>query len=204
MKITFKKGKQDKIHISVDGEYSLTVDETYFPALELWQGKEIDEDEFAEIREKVNIRRSYNYAVLLLSRRDHGEGELRQKLRQKGYSDGIDEALDRLKNQGYLDDERFARIYVGELIRLKGYGKARIKQELYRKGVSRDISDAVLEEAEFPEDKLEEIIRHKYIRYLGDEKGVKRTVNSLLRLGYSFPEIRDALKNIVDEEITDE
>ncbi len=204
MKVTFKKGKQDKIHISVDGEYSLTVDETYFPTLELWQGKEIDEDEFAEIKEKVNTRRCYNYAVSLLSRRDHSEGELRQKLRQKGYSDGIEEALDKLKGQGYLDDERFARMYVGELIRLKGYGKARLKRELYRKGVSREITDIILEEAEFPEDKLEKIIRRKYMRYLDDEKGVRRTVNALLRLGYSFGEIRDALKNVADEEITDE
>ncbi len=204
MKITFKKGKQDKIHISVDGEYMLTVDEAYFASLGLWQGREVDDVELAEITEKVNIRRAYNCAVSLLSRRDHSEGELRQKLRQKGYADGSDEALARLKEQGYLDDCRFAKMYVSELIRLKGYGKARIKQELFRKGVSREITDIVLEEAEFDENKLEEIIRRKYMRYLDDEKGVRRTVNALLRLGYSFGEIRDALKNVKFTEITDE
>ena len=66
MKLTYKKGKQDKIHISVDGEYSFTVDETYFLSMGIYNGKEIDSDELEEIRETVNVRRAYNYAVSLI------------------------------------------------------------------------------------------------------------------------------------------
>ena len=51
MKLTFKKGKQDKIHISVDGEYSFTVDETYFLSMGIWNGKEVDSDELEEIKQ---------------------------------------------------------------------------------------------------------------------------------------------------------
>lgn len=196
MKLTYKKGKQDKIHISVDGEYSFTVDEAYFLSMGIYNGKEVDSDELEEIKQIVSVRRAYNYAVTLLSRRDHSERELMTKLSQKGYADGAEEAIAKLRNGGYVSDERFARLYVRELQTLKKYGKKRIEQELYRKGVDRDIIREVLEETDFDENQLVSLIERKYGRYLSDEKGIQKTINGLLRMGYSYGEIRDALKII--------
>lgn len=196
MKLTYKKGKQDKIHISVDGEYSFTVDEAYFLSMGIYNGKEVDDNELEEIKQIVSVRRAYNYAVTLLSRRDHSERELTTKLSQKGYADGADEAIARLRDGGYVSDERFARLYVRELQTLKRYGKRRIEQELYRKGIDREIIREVLDETEFEQDELVSLIERKYGRYLCDEKGVQKTVNGLLRMGYSYGEIRDALKQI--------
>lgn len=205
MKLTYKKGKQDKIHISVDGEYSFTVDEAYFLSLGIWNGKEVDSDELEEIKQTVSIRRAYNYAVSLLSRRDHSERELMTKLAQKGYTDGAEEAIEKLKNGGYVSDERFARLYVRELQTLKRYGKRRIEQELYRKGVDRDTIREVLDETDFDESELVSLIERKYGRYLSDEKGIQKTINGLLRMGYSYGEIRDALKQISENtELDDE
>lgn len=201
MKLTYKKGRGDKIHISIDGEYRLTVDEMYFASLYLKDGQEISEEEYIELESTVNIRRAYNCAVSLLSRRDHSEKELLRKLREKGYSSGAEEAVLKLKESGYVDDERFCRIFAGELIRLKNYGRRRIEQELSRKGVSRDIISAVLEEFTFDSDRLSDIIKRKYLSKMTDEKGRQRAVNALMRLGYSYGEIRDALKEI-DQEIT--
>ena len=196
MKLTYKKGKQDKIHISVDGEYSFTVDEAYFLSMGIYNGREVDSDELEEIKETVNIRRAYNYAVSLLARRDHSEKELMNKLHQKGYDEGVEAALEKLRRGGYVSDERFARLYTRELQTLKKYGKKRIEQELYRKGIDRDIIREVLDETDFDENELVSLIERKYGRYLSDEKGVQKTVNGLLRMGYSYSEIRDALKII--------
>lgn len=201
MKLTYKKGKGDKIHISIDGEYKLTVDEMYFASLYLKDGQEISEKEYTDLESTVNIRRAYNCAVSLLSRRDHSEKELLRKLREKGYAEGAEEAVEKLKSSGYVDDERFCRIYAGELMRLKNYGRRRIEQELSRKGVSREIISFVLEEITFDSCRLSDIIKKKYLSKIIDEKGRQRTVNALMRLGYSYSEIRDALKEI-DEEIT--
>ena len=200
MKLTYKKGKQDKIHISVDGEYSFTVDETYFLSMGIYNGKEVDSVELNEIIETVNIRRAYNYAVSLLSRRDHSEKELMTKLTQKGYTQGAEEAIAKLRDGGYVSDERFARLYVRELQTFKKYGKRRIEQELFRKGIDREIIREVLEETDFDESDLVSLIERKYGRYLGDEKGIAKTINGLLRMGYSYGEIRDALK-IINENI---
>jgi regulatory protein len=162
----------------------------------IYNGKEVDSDELREIRETVNVRRAYNYAVTLLSRRDHSIRELTEKLHRKGYTQGAEEAIEKLTAGGYVSDERFARLCVRELRTLKKYGKRRIEQELYRKGVDRDIISEVLEETDFEESELVALIERKYSRYLGDEKGIQKTVNSLLRMGYSYGEIRDALKTV--------
>lgn len=204
MKLTYKKGKQDKIHISVDGEYSFTVDETYFLSMGIYNGKEVDEDELEDIKQTVSVRRAYNYAVNLLSRRDHSERELMTKLTQKGYTDGAEEAIAKLRDSGYVSDERFARLYVRELQTFKKYGKRRIEQELFRKGIDREIISEVLEETDFDESELVSLIERKYGRYLGDEKGIAKTVNGLLRMGYSYGEIRDALKTISENIESDE
>ncbi len=196
MKLTYKKGKQDKIHISVDGEYSFTVDEAYFLSMGIYNGKEVDDDELNEIKQIVAVRRAYNYAVTLLSRRDHSERELMTKLTQKGYTDGAEEAITKLRDGGYVSDERFARLYVRELQTLKRYGKRRIEQELYRKGIDREIIREVLDETEFEQDDFVSLIERKYGRCLNDEKGVQKTINGLLRMGYSYGEIRDALRQI--------
>lgn len=209
MKITYKKGKGDKIHISADGEYVTTVDEVFFYSLGIKENSEMSPSELNGIIEKTGERRAYNYAVSLLSRRDHTKKEISDKLRLKGYSQYIDSVTEKLTNQGYLNDERFAKMFVRELISLKGYGKRRIEQELIRKGVDRDTVREILSETEVPEGRINEIITKKYSRYLDTEKGVQKTFNALMRLGYSYGEIRDALKEIADEcdefyEVTDE
>ena len=199
MKLTYKKGKGDKIHISIDGEYALTVDEMYFASLYLKDGQEISEQEYAELEKTVNIRRAYNCAVSLLSRRDHSKKELMRKLKEKGYSKGAEAAVEKLANSGYVDDERFCRLYASELIRLKGYGRKRVEQELYLKGVDREIISGVLDEISFDTDRLSDIIKRKNLAKMTDEKGRQKAFNALLRLGYSYSEIRDALENMQEE-----
>ena len=199
MKITYKKGRGDKIHVSVDGEYAFTVDEVYFYALNLKENADVTAEELKEITIKAGERRAYNYAVSLLSRREHTIKEITEKLKRKGYGQFCEKVTDRLVSEGYLSDERFAKLYVRELINLKGYGIRRIRDELYRKGISREIAEDAMNEAEMPENRLKELVEKKYMRYLNDEKGVQKTINALLRSGYSYGEIKDALREIADE-----
>ena len=200
MKVTYKKGKGDKIHLYCDGEYALTVDEIFFHSLSIKNNQEMSSSELSLVAEKIGERRAYNHALSLLSRREHTVKEITNKLTQKGYEQYAVSVAEKLQEQGYLSDERFTHLYVKELINLKNYGKKRITQELIRKGVSRDIIETVLSEAEFPDGRLRELIEKKYMRFLDTEKGAQKTVNALLRLGYSYGEIKDALKEIVENE----
>ena len=205
MKLNFKQGRGNKIHIHIDGEYRMTADSDFVSSLGYAENYDINEEELAVLERAVSSRRAFNKATDLLSRRDHSEKELLIKLRQKGFKEEAEEAIEKLKYYGYIDDRRFAENYVKELIRIKHYGKRRVEQELYRKGIDREIISEVLEAAEFPESELVSLIERKYYRYLTDEKGIKKTINSLLRMGYSYGEIKDALKAVSEtEEITED
>lgn len=200
MLLTLKNGRGDKLHLHLDGEYFLTVDSGYAAELGIFNGMTVLESDAEELKDKICARRAYNKAVELLSRRDHSKKELTEKLRQKDHGEYALQVAEKLEGYGYLDDRRFALMFAQELIRLKSYGKKRVGQELYRKGIDRDIISDVLSECDFPTEKLTELIERKYSRYLSDEKGINKTVNALLRFGYSYSEIRDAIKDITDRE----
>ncbi|MCM2359058.1 MAG: recombination regulator RecX [Geobacteraceae bacterium] len=79
-------------------------------------------------------------AVRALARRDHSVAELEAKLRDKGFSTGpVAEVVGRLARSGYLDDRRFAERWVESAVRSgRGYGP-RLRLELARRGVAREI-----------------------------------------------------------------
>jgi len=95
----------------------------------------------------------YDKAVQLLAARPHFRQELAAKLVQRGYAaEEIDAALDKLTEQGYLDDRAAARSFV-ESRRSRGEGRARLRAELLRRGAPEDAAEEVLAELT-PEDDL--------------------------------------------------
>ncbi len=197
--LTLRPGKNNKVHLLLDGEYAMTADSDFVAFSGLCDNMILDDEALADLQGKVNARRAFNKASDLLALRDHSEKELLQKLRQKGFADGAEEAMEKLKSYGYLDDSRFALRFAQELQRVKHYGKKRIEQELYRKGVSREVVSDTLEQLDFDEDALPALIERRYLRQLDTEKGVQKTVAALQRMGYSFGEIRDALQKVQED-----
>ena len=100
---------------------------------------------------------------------------------------------DWLEDLGYLDDGEYARQVVRHYC-AKGYGERKLRDELYRRGVPRDLWEAALEEAEPPEDAIDILIRKKMQGAdPGDPKALKRTSDALARRGYRWDEIREGL-----------
>ena len=96
MIISAQKGKQNKIHISIDGEYKLTVDADFWFSCGYISGDEIDEDQYQSLADRIAKRRCFNRALNILSRRDHCEKELYNKLRR---ADGDAAAQDAVFSQ---------------------------------------------------------------------------------------------------------
>ncbi len=72
----------------------------------------------------------------MLARREHSAFEVRRKLKQRDIADSeIEQAVDRLQQQGLLSDVRYAESYI-HMRKGKGYGPLRIALELKQRGVA--------------------------------------------------------------------
>lgn len=198
MKLSIKEGKANKIHIYVDDEYRATVDIDYWYSEKYRNYKEINEEELTELLDAVSFRRAYNKGLDLLSRRPHGTKELVKKLCEKGHEkESAEKACDRLLELGLLNDEEFARLLANELYERKGYGIKRIKQELVFRGIEREIAENAIESLDIDtQTRIILVIKKKYLNKINDEKGIKRAVDGLMRLGYSYSDIKNALNSI--------
>lgn len=95
---------------------------------------------------KSAYQSAMNTAVRLLTRRDHTSFEILQKLGQRGFGGGvIDRVLAECRRLDYIDDERTARIYIGQLAR-RGFGFRRIRLELRKKGLTGARFEIILNE----------------------------------------------------------
>ncbi len=208
MKISVEKGKQNKIHILCDGEYKFTVDAEYWFSSPYYGVDSIDdEQELSAFYKAVGSRCAFIAGLRLLSYHDSSKKQLFQKLVLKGHDKGYAEnAVLKLEEYGYLNDFRFAENQARRLCEGKGMSNRGIKNELLRLGVSSEIVDTALEGLDNdPILRIIEIINRKYYRNLSDEKGVRKTVAALQRLGYGWSDIKSALKQIeIDTEVNDD
>ncbi len=200
MKLTVKEGKANKIHIYVDDEYRATVDSDYWYSEKYRNYKEINEDELTELLDSVSFRRAYNKGLDLLSRRPYGVKELIKKLCEKGHEkDASQKACDRLLELGLLNDEEYSRILANDLLNRKNCSTKRIRQELSFRGISREIIENTVDSLDNDaENRIILVIKKKYINKINDEKGRKRAVDGLLRLGFSYSEIKSALNQVAE------
>ncbi|NCD03251.1 MAG: regulatory protein RecX [Clostridia bacterium] len=195
MIITVKKGRGNKIHISVDDEYRATVDADFWYSQAIRNGDEITEDELTVLLDAVSFRRAYNRAIDIISRRDHCKKELTQKLLQRVDKHIAQEIADRFEELGLINDESYAQRLAPELVRRKGMSPYRIRQELISRGISREIADNAVEELDTDDKKsIINLLNTKFSnRNLLDEKELRRTINALIRLGYQYGDIKNAI-----------
>ena len=136
-------------------------------------------------------------ALRLLEFRNHSEKELSDKLLRLGASsENIEKTMVFLKNYGFINDEAYAGALSRDLQKLKGYGKNRIKSELYSKGIDRSIIDSVTEELD--DNDLELLTERIKKRLNGDfeRKSLDRTTRYFINRGYSFDEIKSCIERI--------
>jgi regulatory protein len=209
MKITAKQGKGTKIPIHIDGEYLLTVDEDFWFSSGYISGDEINDGDLAAFKEAAGSRLAFNSAMFSLDMRDHSEREIRQKLSRKYDEQAVDTAVEKLLDLGLVNDRRYAELLTRELFERKKYGKNRVRSELYRKGIASDTVNEVLEEYENENESdnvqtIVDIIRKKYYNKLIDEKSRQKVVAALVRLGYSFSDIRQAMREFTSDDFYEE
>lgn len=139
-------------------------------------------------------------ALKLLERRDYAEGELIDKLKQKGIEeDAAAKTAERLTELGYINDKKFAAILVRHYS-AKGFGPGKIRSEFIKRRVPREFWDEAL--SEFPEsvDKVYSLLLKKLGTKERSRENISKASASAARRGFSWEEINDAVQRLLYEE----
>lgn len=187
--------KQGRMALFFDDEFAFSVDLETLAQFGLQKGREFSEEELAELMEETQYKKAKERAFRLLGYKPYTRWLLQQKLMQEEFPEEIVQSvLDRLEELGLLNDLDYALRCASDLIHLKKYGTQRVKQELRRRGVEEaDIEEALFQLDEDPLEQLRQVVEKKYRAALAEEKGRRRAVNGLQRLGYSYSQIRKVL-----------
>lgn len=131
----------------------------------------------------------------LLARREHGRVELARKLRQRGAPpDLIEQALDRLCEQGLLSESRYLESFVRSRANA-GYGPLRIREELAQRGLPRaDIEQALRDSGFDWNEQLRELWQRKFGQLPADAKERAKQGRFLSYRGYSLELISRLLR----------
>ena len=180
--------------VYIDGEYAMKLDTATLAENGIIVGYTIDDDELKELIEKSDYRRAKEKALYLISGRKYPKKHLMDKIKKDSSEETAEEVCERMEELGLLNDENYARRLAHDLIYLKKLSVKGAKYKLMEKGIDRELCDEILEEFEVdPVEQLTEIIERKYADKLDDEKGRRRTIAALQRLGYSWSDIKAAL-----------
>jgi len=147
----------------------------------------------------------FEYAVKCLGARAYSTGDLKSKLRMRAADPAdADGAIDRLKDIGYLDDERFAENYATARVENEGFGRMRVLNDLRSRRVSGNLAEQAVEHA--IGDKSEAELIDAFIDRrmhsvaaggpIEDEKKLAAAYRKLRRAGFSSGPILSALKRI--------
>lgn len=146
--------------------------------------------------------RARNSAYRYLSIRPRSRAEVERKLQDREFPpDIVRYVIDHLTRLGYLDDGKFSVQWASSRVRLRGFGRRRIEQELRAKGINREIIketlDGVFEESsEIDTARREAEKKLKGLARFEPEVRRRRLAGHLERKGFPSGVIHTILRSI--------
>jgi len=148
-------------------------------------------------------------ALRALMRRAHSLQEMKRKLERRSENKLLVQlVMARLKENGLIDDARYAKQFARQRTESRKQGKFRVARDLRARGIpDRQIAEALEETAKTSDEgaMVRQRIERKLRSYRGeiDEKKMASIYGSLLRAGFSADVVRRELRAIVKEEVPD-
>ncbi len=156
-------------------------------------GLDIDDGTVVELQQSGARSETRVRAANMISARPLSRRELVKRLREKGALESDAEAAaDWLEEIGALNDADYASMLVRHYGGM-GYGEAKIRDELYRRGVGRELWEDALAASPDAQETIARVIAQKTKGRALDEKGRKRLSDMLLRRGFAWRDVRAAL-----------
>lgn len=200
------KKDDENVIIYLDNQEKLFLSYEVFLKNRLRKDMEITEDGFSFLvkeNQKYFIKKkAYN----LLGRRLHSCKELKLKLLRNKYESAlVDEVLNYLLDKKLLNDYEFGKQYVDEKIRTKSWGKTKIKSELFKKGLSSQIIDELLNEEDLNYNDNALLLAEKKLKILSKRDYDNRQLSSklysfLTSRGYDYDTITDVINHLLKDD----
>lgn len=207
-KIEYQKRNKDRLNIYINEEYAFALDVNILIKYSLKKGMELRDElieDILESEERINV---YNYGIYTLSRSAKCESELRLKMKNKGFEPRlIDKAINRLKEQDYLNDERYCEMFINDKINISKHGILKIKQALYFKGINKEIIEEKLGRiSREEEEERAYLLARKKLAVINEEEPRKKRAkisNYLLGRGFEYDVVRRTVSRLLNMEFDD-
>ncbi len=178
----------------------LSLDSELCEIKHLKAGMELDDEQLTALVKESHIKRAKNRAMWYLSRGDCSRKTLFDKLKRSFPEYACNTACDRMEELGYINDESYAKHRLQRIIDEKKVSVRMAKQLLRLEGIDPDLVDDAAEEVEYdPIDTIVGLIERKYKAKIGEKEQRERTIAALMRKGYGFSEIKEALSRFDPE-----
>ncbi|MEO6857528.1 MAG: regulatory protein RecX [Solirubrobacteraceae bacterium] len=162
-------------------------------------GRQPTADSAATAEER--LQKALSLAFAYLNRRDRTVGEVERHLERKGIrAEAREDSVRVLREDGYLDDGRYALMFVHDKRALDGWGSERIRRELNARGIERELIEAALARDELERgdgetelDRALAILRRHFPSPPQERRDRERALSMLLRKGFDSELALDAL-----------
>lgn len=201
-KIEIQKRNKERVNIYLDGEYAFSINAELVYKENLKVKDEVDIDKLKSVADKESYIRCKNSAIKIIERSYKTEKEVIDKLRLKGYEDKhIDSSIKFLKEYNFLNDNYYAEAFVRD--RLNTKGSQRIKQDLMRKGISKDIIEEKISDIDKNAEK--DVARKLAEKKIGiikkSENDIYKISGKLYRFliskGYTYDIVKEVVKDVM-------
>ena len=195
--------KRGRFLVKMEDGSLLRITENEVVRFALRPGLELGLEDMEALQASAKTSSAKAAAANMVGSRTLSKKELTDRLLRKGTEEAeARAAVDWLEDLGAVNDGEYAAALVRHY-GSRGYGPARVREELRRRGVGRELWDAALEELPDPAEVLDGLIRKKQRAALSDRRELKRLSDSLLRRGFSWGDVKAALRRYADIEECD-
>lgn len=203
---SIKKRGENEVVLYLDENEKIIISLETFIKSGLRKNDLIPDDRFSFLLSENQIYNCKNDAIRFLSRRPHSKIELKIKLiRKKHAPNVIKEVLDTLESSDLINDVLFTQLFIEEKIRTKKFGLIKIKSELMKRGIERNIIENSLNNSESEKLNSNAMILLNKKREMLIKRGVKedklklKLFTFLISKGYDY----ETVKNLINKELED-
>ena len=176
-------------------EFLFSVDDVALYKNNIQIGSCFTQQELACISKQSQDTKAVDKACTRLSSRMHSKKELYDKLLRKFEPENAQYAVDKMEELGLVDDATFAQMKAEYLLNVKKQSFSAIKMKLSSLGIDKDIIDSVLLNFEL-DNQIDDITRLLQTKYSSKLSQPEKVVASLLRKGFKYGEIKQAMNNL--------